>query len=143
MAADASVRSLVGQLLEQALARRLVLAPAPKLGPVADAPGAHVVEVDLDDELRSQPAPLELAPLGPAARLAASPIAGLVRGEETDEPALLGRLQPRAVTDDAQLAVVVQAEDEGADGVGLLPGAPADDHAVDRAHAFDLHHRLA
>ena len=42
------------QLVEGALARRLVVAPADDLRAVADAPVARVVVADLDDQLRSQ-----------------------------------------------------------------------------------------
>ena len=45
------------------------------------------------------------------------------------------------MADDAQVAVVVvQGEDERADGALLLARAPADDDGVDRAHALDLGH---
>ena len=60
-----------------------------------------------------------------------------------DQAALLGGGQPGAVPDDAQLVAVVEAEDQRADRVGLLAGAPADEHGVDRAHALDLEHALA
>src|SRR5512135_3030067 len=43
---------LAVHLLEQALPRRLVVAPAEDLRAVADATAACVVERDLDDELR-------------------------------------------------------------------------------------------
>src|SRR5207302_472041 len=49
------------ELLDSALGRWLVLAPAQQLGPVTDSPGADVVEAHLDDELGSQVDPLELA----------------------------------------------------------------------------------
>src|SRR3984885_13389186 len=62
--------SSLGHLLQLALLRRLVLAPAEDLRPVADAPAARVVEGDLDDELGAQGDPLELALALPTAGVA-------------------------------------------------------------------------
>ena len=76
------------QLVEQALARRLVLAPAEDLRAVADPPVARVVVADLDDQLGPQRDPLELALGLPAARLAAAALAGLVGGQLARERAL-------------------------------------------------------
>src|SRR5205085_9836506 len=114
------------------------LAPAAKLGAVADALRRDVVEVDLHDELGPQGDPLQLLAGAPAARVGGAALAALVRGEEADQPPLLGGAEPRAVPDDAQLAIVVEAEDQRSDCVGLLAGPPADEHRVDRAHALDL-----
>src|SRR4051794_2628392 len=101
------------QLLQRALARLLVLAPAHELRAVADAVARDVIEVHLDHELRTQALPDELLVRLPAARLAAAALAGPVGLEETDELALLLRLEARRVADHAQLAiVVVGAEDQ-------------------------------
>ena len=86
-------------------ARRLVVAPAQDLRPVADAPGRDVVEADLDHELGPQRDPLEVAVGRPAARVGRAALAGLVRGQRLDQLALLLRLQARGVADDVQLAV--------------------------------------
>src|SRR6185312_4971536 len=101
--------ALSAQLCESAIARILVLAPAPQLGAVTDAASGDVVEVDLHDELRPQSDPLQIAPGAPAARVGRAALARLVRREEPHQPPLLGRAQARAVPDDAQLRPVVQA----------------------------------
>ena len=106
------------QLIDRALARRLVLAPAHDLRAVADAPVADVVVADLDDELGAQRDPLEVAVGGPAARLAAAALAGLVGRELAEQLALARGGEGRAVADGAQAAVgLVEAEDQRADGV--------------------------
>src|SRR3954453_13836843 len=79
------------QLLQRALARLLVLAPAHELGPVPDPVARDVVEVDLDDQLWAQALPDELFLRLPAARLAAAAFAGPVGLEDLEElPLLLG-----------------------------------------------------
>src|SRR5262249_34514653 len=126
---------------ELAVQRSLILAPAEDLGPVADAPAARVIERHLDDQLRTQGDPLELSLALPAARVAVAAVSGFVRGQLADQRALLGRLEPRGVADDVQLSgIVVQAEDQRADRVGLLARPPAGHDRVDRPHALDLHH---
>jgi hypothetical protein len=62
-----------------------------------------VVERHLDDELGAQLAPLELAVVGPAARLARPGVAGLVRREAVDERALLLGREAARVADLAQV----------------------------------------
>ncbi len=52
-------------------------------------------------------------------------------------------LSPEQCPTTRSSGAVVEAEDERADGVRLLAGAPADEHRVDRAHALDLGHALA
>src|SRR5262249_4948615 len=85
--------------------------------------------------------PFELAPGAPAARLAGAPPAGLEPGEHRRKLALLLRAEAGAVADDVELAgLVVEPEDEGADGALVLARPPADDHAVDRPHPLDLRH---
>jgi hypothetical protein len=117
--------------------------PAPQLGAVTDAPGGDVVEVDLDHQLGAQPDPLEIAPGAPAALLARAALARLIRFQEGDKPLLLLRRQARAVSDDAQLLAVVEAEDQRTHGALRLARPPADDDGVDRPHALDLEHALA
>ena len=83
-------------------------------------------------------------PLAPAARLARAALAGLVRRQPGGQLALLLGGEAGGVPDLAQVAVlVVEAEDEGADGARLLARAPAAHDGVDRAHALDLDHALA
>ena len=94
--ADAGIS---GQLVDRALRGRLVVAPAHDLRAVADAPVADVVVDDLDDELRPQRDPFELAVGGPAARIAAAALAGLVRCELGDQLALRGGRERRGVPD--------------------------------------------
>ncbi len=84
------------KLIEGALARVLVLAPAPQLGAVADAPGGDVVEVDLDHQLGAQRDPLEVAPRAPAAGVGGAALPRLVGREEADEAALLGGGESRS-----------------------------------------------
>src|SRR5439155_11723437 len=132
------------QLLDRALARRLVVAPALDLGAVADAPAADVVEGHLDHELGAELDPLELAPVGPARRLAGSALARLVGLQPLDERALLARGEAAGVPDLAQLAAgVVEPEDDRADGPLALARPPPDDDAVDRPDALDLDHARA
>src|ERR687897_2678166 len=91
------------ELLDPAVGRVLVVAPARDLGAVADAVVARVVEGDLDHELRPQLDPLEVAVVGPAARVAHAALAGLVGLELLDQLALAFRAQARGVPDRAQL----------------------------------------
>src|SRR5271154_5754522 len=91
------------QLLERALPRRLVIAPAAQLGAVADAPGGDVVEVDLHDQLRAQRDPFELLAGAPAAGVRGAALPRLVRPQKADQALLLGDAQTGAVPDDAQL----------------------------------------
>src|SRR3954454_22382342 len=106
-------RSLRVKLVERAGRGRLVVAPAQHFRVVADAPVAHVVERDLDHELRPQRDPLEVAPLRPARRLAGPALAGLVRRQLGRQLALLLGREAGRVADLAQLALgAVEAEDE-------------------------------
>src|SRR5690606_7632713 len=57
---------LLIELVEGAVARVLVLAPAHDLRPVADPAVGDVVEGDLDDQLRAERDPLEVAVARPA-----------------------------------------------------------------------------
>ena len=123
--------------------RLLVVAPADDLRAVADAPVGDVVEGDLDDQLRPQVDPLEVAVGRPAAGVGRAALAGRVRLEDRDQLALLLGLQAGGVADDPQLLAVVGAEDQRADGALLLAGAPADDHQVGGPHPLDLDHALA
>src|SRR5579862_9448185 len=132
------------ELVDRALARRLVVSPADDRRAVADAPVARVVISDLDDELRAQRDPLELAFGRPAARVGAAALARLVGRELGDQLALAFRREAGAVAYRAQRPVgLVEAEDQGADralgGTGPVPHH----HAVDRALALDLDHRRA
>src|SRR5206468_1494216 len=78
---------------------------------------------------------------GPAARVAAPALAGLVRRELGRQLALLLRVEARAVADRPRVVgTVVEAEDERADRPLLLAGPPAHNDRVDRAHALDLAH---
>src|SRR5215218_10875377 len=132
---------LVCELPDQALLRVLVLPPAADLRAVADAPVRDVVERDLHHELRPQRHPLELTLVVPAARIAHPALAGLVGGEPARQRPLLGRLEAGGVADDAELAgLVVEAEDQGAERVLLLPRPPAHHDRVDGPHALDLRH---
>ena len=70
---------------------------------MADAPGGDVVEVDLDDQLGAQRDPLQVASGAPAAGVGGAALTRLIGREEVDETALLGRGEPGAVPDDAQL----------------------------------------
>ena len=77
----------------------------------------------------------------PAAGVAVAALTGFVRRQLGDQRTLLGGLQPGGVADDVQPAgVVVEAEDQRSDRVGLLAGAPAGHDGVDRPHALDLGH---
>src|SRR5262245_35083490 len=104
------------ELLEAAVGRILVLAPAQHLGPVADPAGAHMVETHLDHELRAQADPLEIAVGRPAARLGRAALAGFVRPQPADQVALLLGPEARGMADDAQVVAVVEAEDQRAHG---------------------------
>src|SRR5271154_2861106 len=96
---------LDGQLIEGALARILVLAPAPQLGAVADAPGGDVVEVDFHDQLGAQGDPLEVLAGAPATGVGAAALSRLEGLEETDQAPLLRRIEAGAMPHDAQLRV--------------------------------------
>src|SRR3954452_10010759 len=71
--AGGAVKASAVELVQRARLGRLVVAPAQDLRVVADAPVAHVVERDLDDQLRPQRDPREVLPLRPAAPAAAAP----------------------------------------------------------------------
>src|ERR1700684_1297191 len=82
---DQIPRGSAGELVECALARGLILAPAPQLRAMADASGRDVVEVDLNDELGTQRHPLEVAVGAPAARISGAALTGLIGSEEVDQ----------------------------------------------------------
>src|SRR3954454_12518199 len=87
------------ELVDQALVRVLVRAPAQEARAVPDAVAGDVVEGDLADELRPQPLPDQLLVRLPAARLAGAALVGAVGLELSDQLALLLRLEARGVTD--------------------------------------------
>src|SRR5215213_9534195 len=87
------VKRLALELLHPAVARILVVAPAAHLRAVPDAVVGDVVERHLDHELGAELDPLELALVVPAAGLARSPLAGLVRREASGQLALLRSLE--------------------------------------------------
>ena len=108
---------------------------------MADAVAALVVEADLGDQVGAQPAPLPVAVGAPAVGLRGAVLAGLVRLHHPDELAGLRGREPRRMPDDVQLARrVVEAQDQRADRALGLAGPPADDRAVDGAHALHLDH---
>src|SRR3984957_8927410 len=131
------------ELSERALLRRLVLAPAAQLCTVANAPGGDVIEVDLNDQLRAQRHPLEVLAGAPTTGLRRAALARLIRSEEADETLLLSHAETGAVTHDAQLAAVVETEDQRPHCFRFLTRPPADDDGVDRAYPLDLRHALA
>src|SRR5258708_4512988 len=104
---------------------------------MTDAPRGDVVEVDLDDQLRAQRHPLEVPARAPPARIGRAALARLIWREKADEAALLRRGETRAVPDHAEIRAIVKAQNQRADGVGLLAGSPARDDGVDRAYALD------
>src|SRR5581483_5372576 len=65
-------------LLERALERRLVLAPAQDLGAVPDTSPTRVVVGHLDHQFGAELDPLEILFALPAARIAVAALAGLV-----------------------------------------------------------------
>src|SRR5439155_20163706 len=130
--------TLLVELVHRARLRGLVLAPALNLRPVADAPVGDVIERDLDHQLGAQGDPFEVAPLGPAAGLAAPALAGLVGREDVDQPALLLGGEAARVPDLVQAVAVVEAEDQRSHGALGLARAPAEYHGVDGPHALDL-----
>src|SRR5439155_7550260 len=139
-----STKWSLAQLVELALLRRLVVAPALELRSVADAVARDVVELDLADELRSQPLPHELLLRLPAARLAGAALAGAVRLEQLEQLSLLRRVEARAMTDHVELAlVVVEAEDQRADRALVLSEPERGDHCVRRPDPLDLDHARA
>src|SRR4051794_36024977 len=110
---SATVLPLRPQLLHQALARLLVVAPAKEPRAVADAVAGDVVEGDLADELGPQPLPDELLVGLPAARLARALLVGPVGLEDAEQLALLLRGEPRRVAHHVEPAVVVvEPQDE-------------------------------
>ena len=134
-------RALAVELVQGAGRRRLVVAPAPHLGPVADPAVGDVVEGHLDDELGPEADPLEVAAGRPPRGLARPALAGLVRRERGDELALLAGREARGVADLAQTAVLaVEAQDERPERALGLARAPAHDDRVDRPDALDLDH---
>ena len=71
-------------------------------------------------------------------------LARLVRRDHADQLAGAGGGEARRVADDVQAAGgVVQAEDQRSHRPRRLARPPADDRAVDRAHALHLHHPRA
>src|SRR4051794_4383951 len=139
--ARAAPEKLAVELVDRALARRLVVAPALDLRPVADPPGGDVVERDLHHQLGPQQDPFELVRRPPARGLACPALAGLVRPQLLHQLALLGRLEPRRVADLARVAsLVVETKDQRADRALLLARPPADHDAVDGPDPLDLDH---
>ena len=123
---------------EQALPRRLVLAPAEDPRAMPDAPIAGVIEGHLDkssDEVRSTESLLTLPP----ARIAMAAGSRLVWLQAVDERALLGRAQSRRVPDHVKLSrIVVQTQDQQPDRAVLLARPVARDHRIDRSDALTL-----
>src|ERR1700709_770072 len=93
------------ELVDRALRRRFVVAPAQQPGAVADAPGTDLVKAPLDHEFGAQRDPLQLLGRAPAARVGAAALAGLVRREGGHELALLLGLEPAGVADHLHLAI--------------------------------------
>src|SRR4051794_16710767 len=81
------------QLIHQALARLLVVAPAPELRAVPDPVARDVVEPDLAHQLRAQSLPHELLVRLPAGGLARAALPGAVGLEEPEQLPLLLRLE--------------------------------------------------
>src|SRR6188768_2813760 len=131
------------QLREQALLRRLVVAEAVVPAAVPDPARGGMVVADLDYQLGAQRHPLEVAAAGPAAWLGGATLACLQGFEQSTQAAFGLVAEAGDVADGAQLAAVVEAEDQGADGALLLARAPAHHHAVDRALALHLRHPFA
>src|SRR5579863_1777295 len=130
------------QLVDRALARRLVLAPANDLRAVANPPVADVVVADLDNQLRPKLDPFELAVGGPAARLTAAASAGLKRRQLSAQLALALRREGRAVADRSKRSAgLVEPEDDRTDRLRLNARPVAHHDAVERAQALDLDHR--
>src|SRR4051794_9893789 len=132
---------LPAQLLERALARVLVLAPAHELRAMADAVARDVVEVDLDYELWPQALPHEFLVGLPATRLAAAALVRPVWLEQRGKLALLLGREAGGVADHVELAgVVVGPEDERTQRALRLAEAEGGDHQIGRANALDLRH---
>ena len=112
-------RSSSVELVDGAVARVLVLAPALHLRPVPDPPPARVVEGDLDHELGPQRDPLEVAVVRPPARLARAALAGLVGLRASPRArASPWRVKPDEWPTSGERAVLgVEPEDERADRV--------------------------
>ncbi len=108
-----------------------------------DPPAGRVVVPDLDHQLGPQRHPLEVAAAGPAARLGAAALAGLQRRQHRAHRSFGLGAEAGDVADAAQLAAVVEAEDQRADRALGFPRPPAHHHAVDRPLALDLRHPLA
>ena len=118
-------------LVEGAVARRLVRPPAPKRRGVAEALALQVVERHLADQLWTQRAPSPCR--GRSSSGSGRPACGPARSRRRRRPSrygcervrpsalLLGRLEARRVADVVQHAVVVvQPEQQRADGLALL-----------------------
>src|SRR5262245_34965932 len=133
------------QLLERALRRRLVLAPAHERRAMAEAVAGHMIIADLDHEFGTERLAVGRA-LGAPAAGAARRIAGEARrlDQALEHPGQLGALatrQGRGETDMVESAgVVVEAEQQRAD----LPACPliakAADDAVRRSDVLHLEH---
>src|SRR5262249_13933285 len=159
------------ELIERALARWLVGAPAEERGAVPKPPTAQpgrarrrlgialpVIESDLAHQVRSERQPVHLFLAVAPAALTAPAAAGVVearplcveltvRGQELHQVALLGGLERRREADVVKRAIVaVQTEQQRADGSPNLAAVPAEgaDHALGGALMLDLqHHSLA
>ena len=110
---------------------------------MADAAAGGVVVADLDHQLRPQLDPLQLPPPGPAARLGGARFARLQRRKHRPHAAFGRGAEAGDMADRAQLAAVVEAEDQRADRPLLFARPPAHHHAVDRPLPLYLRHPLA
>src|SRR4051812_30957575 len=127
-----------------AFARVLVVPPAQQLCAVPDALAGYVIERHLYNQLRTKALPHELLVRLPPARLPRAALTRPVRLQLFEQLALLLSLEPRRVTDDVEVAVVVvEPQDQRSERPLLLAEAERRHHRVRRADALDLDHPLA
>ena len=133
-------------LIDSALARRLVGPEAHELGAMAEPVARHMVVSDLDDQLRPQRLPFAAALRAPAARAARRLTRETWRGLQSAQlsgqgfPLVIG--DRRGEADVIQQALrVVETEQQGSHLVAAAQVSKASDHTIGGPQALDLDHR--
>src|SRR3954453_5408178 len=138
---------LAGHLLHRALARPLFRPPAQELRAVAETALREIVVLDFADQLRPQRLPFRAFLARPSRRAAGNAhferILAAQRFELPRQRVAFVFFVAGAVAEvDEASFVLVQAEEERADGASALAVAEAADDAVCGLQVFDLDHAL-
>src|SRR5688500_14380019 len=132
-------------LLECALPRRLVGAPADELRAMAEPAAAHMIVAHLDDQLGPKrlplPGPLRRPAARPARRIAGESRAAAERLELARQHLALAPVNGRREADMVEQAcLVVEAEEQRPDELAVRAVTEAADNAIGSAQPLHLEH---